>query len=89
MTVPQAACLHTALGIWYHLLDQGVSALTAAEQGIHVPEQSELLNAGKGANWQLDGVRWMNASIMEGHTLRAGTVAAGASAGEIDQMLHG
>lgn len=50
MTVPQAACLHTALGIWYHLLDQGVSALTAAEQGIHVPEQSELLNAGKGAN---------------------------------------
>jgi len=31
----------------------------------------------------------MDASIMEGHPLRAGTVAAGASAGEIDQMLHG
>ena len=50
--------------------------MTAVEQVIRVLEQSGLFNAGKGAKRQLDGVRRMDASIMEGQTLRAGAVAS-------------
>lgn len=43
---------------------------------IRVLEASGLFNAGVGARVQLDGVRRMDASIMEGRELRAGAVAA-------------
>ena len=76
MTAPQAACLQAALEIGYHLLNRGVSSLAAVEQVIRVLEQSGLFNAGKGARRQLDGVRRMDASIMEGLSLRAGAVAS-------------
>ncbi|MBH0192977.1 MAG: hypothetical protein HP492_14720 [Nitrospira sp.] len=76
MTAPQAACLQAALEIGYHLLDRGASSLAAVEQVIRVLEQSGLFNAGKGARRQLDGVRRMDASIMEGLSLRAGAVAS-------------
>jgi beta-aspartyl-peptidase (threonine type) len=76
MTGPQAACLQAALEIGYHLLDRGASSLTAVEQVIRVLEQSGLFNAGKGARRQLDGVRRMDAAIMEGQGLRAGAVAS-------------
>jgi beta-aspartyl-peptidase (threonine type) len=76
MTVPQAACLQAALEIGYHLLDRSASSLTAVEQVIRVLEQSGLFNAGKGARRQLDGVRRMDASIMDGQGLRAGAVAS-------------
>jgi beta-aspartyl-peptidase (threonine type) len=76
MTASQAACLHAALEIGYHLLDRGASSLAAVEQVIRVLEQSGLFNAGKGAKRQLDGVRRMDASIMEGQGLRAGAVAS-------------
>jgi beta-aspartyl-peptidase (threonine type) len=76
MTSPQAACLRAALQVGYHLLDRGGSALVAVEQTIRTLERSGLFNAGKGSHLQLDGVRRMDASIMEGDSLRAGAVAS-------------
>ena len=76
MTSPQAACLRAALQVGYHFLDRGSSALVAIEQTIRVLECSGLFNAGTGSRLQLDGVRRMDASIMEGHELRAGAVAS-------------
>jgi len=76
MTAAQAGCLAAALEIGYHLLDRGASALTVVEQAICMLEQSGLFNAGRGAHVQLDGVRRMDASIMEGRELQAGAVAS-------------
>lgn len=76
MTSSQAACLRGALQVGYHLLDRGSSALVAVEQTIRVLERSGLFNAGNGAHRQLDGVRRMDASIMEGECLCAGAVAS-------------
>lgn len=76
MTSPQGDCLRAALQVGYHLLDRGSSALVAVEQTIRVLERSGLFNAGTGAHLQLDGVRRMDASIMEGDSLRAGAVAS-------------
>lgn len=76
MTSSQAACLRGALQVGYHLLDRGSSALVAVEQTIRILERSGLFNAGNGAHRQLDGVRRMDASIMEGECLRAGAVAS-------------
>jgi beta-aspartyl-peptidase (threonine type) len=82
MTDAQAAGLRAALRVGYHLLDRGGSALTAVEHTILVLEQSGLFNAGTGSRLQLDGVRRMDASIMEGCDLRAGAVAS------IEGIIH-
>lgn len=82
MTSSQAACLRGALQVGYHLLDRGSSALVAVEQTIRILERSGLFNAGNGAHRQLDGVRRMDASIMEGECLRAGAVAS------IEDIVH-
>jgi L-asparaginase / beta-aspartyl-peptidase len=76
MTAAQATGLRAALQVGYHLLDRGCSALDAVEQTIRTLERSGLFNAGKGSRLQLDGVRRMDASIMEGYDLRAGAVAS-------------
>lgn len=76
MTAPQSGCLAAALEIGYQLLDRGAPALTAVEQVICVLERSGLFNAGLGSHVQLDGVRRMDASIMEGRDLQAGAVAS-------------
>lgn len=76
MTSPQATCLHAALQVGYHWLDRGCSALIAVEQTICVLERSGLFNAGTGSRLQLDSVRRMDASIMEGDGMRAGAVAS-------------
>lgn len=76
MTTVQAGCLTAALEIGYHLLDRGAPALTVVEQAIGVLEQSGLFNAGRGSHVQLDGVRRMDASIMDGRDLQAGAVAS-------------
>ena len=76
MTSPQAACLCAALQVGHHWLDRGGSALIAVEHTIRVLERSGLFNAGMGSRLQLDGVRRMDASIMEGYGLRAGAVAS-------------
>ncbi|MBX3303663.1 MAG: isoaspartyl peptidase/L-asparaginase [Nitrospira sp.] len=76
MTVPQSACLRAALQVGYSWLDRGSSALLAVEQAIRLLERSGLFNAGNGSKLQLDGMRRMDASIMEGNQLRAGAVAS-------------
>lgn len=76
MTSPQSACLRAALQVGYSWLNRGSSALLAVEQTIRVLERSGLFNAGSGSKLQLDGMRRMDASIMEGHDLRAGAVAS-------------
>jgi beta-aspartyl-peptidase (threonine type) len=82
MTAAQADCLRAALRVGYHLLERGGSSLTAVEQTIRVLERSGLFNAGTGSRRQLDGVRRMDASLMEGHDLRAGAVAS------IERVVH-
>lgn len=82
MTVQQSACLRAALQVGYAWLERGSSALLAVEQTIRVLERSGLFNAGKGSKLQLDGMRRMDASIMEGHQLRAGAVAS------IEGIIH-
>jgi beta-aspartyl-peptidase (threonine type) len=66
----------SALHEGFALLRDGAPALPAVERAIRVLEGAGLFNAGMGAKRQLDGVRRMDASLMEGKTLRAGAVAA-------------
>lgn len=76
MTVHQAACVESALAEGHRLLMAGAPSLAVVEEAIRLLEGSGLFNAGIGANHQLDGVRRMDASIMEGQGLRAGAVAS-------------
>ena len=76
MTPAQSPCLADALAAGYGILAQGGSALDAVECTIGLLEQSGLFNAGRGANRQLDGVRRMDAALMEGAHLQAGAVAS-------------
>ncbi len=82
MNEAQASCLAEALQAGYALLDAGASSLNAVEAAIRVLEASALFNAGVGSRVQLDGVKRMDASIMEGRTLRAGAV------GSIERIVH-
>ena len=82
ITVAQAACVEEALAEGHRLLMAGVPALAVVEEAIRLLEDSGLFNAGRGSNRQLDGVRRMDASIMEGHELRAGAVAS------IEGIIH-
>lgn len=82
MTAAQQACLTDALITGYDLLRRGAPAVEAVEATIRVLEASGLFNAGVGSRLQLDGVRRMDASIMNGHRFQAGAVAA------IEQVRH-
>ena len=57
------------------VLDKGGSALDAVEATLHVLEDDPHFNAGKGAVFTREGRNEMDASIMDGATLRAGAVA--------------
>lgn len=76
MTTAQADCLEAALAEGHGLLMAGRPALSVVEEAICRLEESGLFNAGRGSNRQLDGICRMDASIMEGHDLRAGAVAS-------------
>ena len=76
MTKAQRSGLAEALSAGYEVLRQGLPSLDAVEVTIGVLESSGLFNAGVGARVQLDGVRRMDASLMDGRDLRAGAVAA-------------
>ncbi len=75
MSRAQRACLEDALVSGYALLRRDDSALAAVEAAIRILEGSGLFNAGVGSRLQLDGVRRMDAALMEGRELRAGAVA--------------
>ncbi len=67
--------LSEALEKGYSILENGGSALDAVEQTILVMENSPLFNAGKGAVFTSNGINELDASIMDGSNLNAGTVA--------------
>ncbi|MGH7816603.1 MAG: isoaspartyl peptidase/L-asparaginase family protein [Candidatus Binatia bacterium] len=68
-------CKAAALAGW-QILKRGGSALDAAEAAVVVLEDNPLFNAGTGSALNSLGKVEMDAAIMEGHSLRAGSVAA-------------
>lgn len=69
------AALQEALSTGYKALQAGKSSLDAVEATVRVLEDSPLFNAGKGAVFTHNGRNEMDAAIMNGKTLEAGTVA--------------
>ncbi|HEY2394425.1 MAG TPA: isoaspartyl peptidase/L-asparaginase [Rudaea sp.] len=67
--------LQKALEAGYAVLMSGGSGLDAVSRAIVLMEDSPLFNAGKGAVFNHDGRNELDASIMDGATLRAGSVA--------------
>ena len=67
--------LNRALDAGNAVLAQGGAALDAVQAVIQVLEDSPRFNAGKGAVFNAQGKHELDASIMEGHTRRAGAVA--------------
>ncbi len=69
------AGLEAALRAGYAMLEKGGSSLDAVEAAIRVLEDNPLFNAGKGAVFTHEGTNELDASIMEGKSLKAGAVA--------------
>jgi beta-aspartyl-peptidase (threonine type) len=69
------ADLGKALDAGQAVLSKGGTALDAVTAAITVLEDSPRFNAGKGAVFNAQGKHELDASIMEGHTRRAGAVA--------------
>lgn len=67
--------LKEAIEAGYSSLDHAGTSLDAVETAIQLLEDSGQFNAGTGSRLQLDGRCRMDASIMEGHDLKAGAVA--------------
>lgn len=59
----------------YKALQDGKTSLDAVEIVVKILEDSPLFNAGKGAVFTNDGKNELDASIMDGKTLKAGAVA--------------
>jgi beta-aspartyl-peptidase (threonine type) len=68
--------LNDALKTGYKILNGGGSALDAVEATVKVLEDNPLFNAGKGAVFTNEGKNELDASIMNGKTLAAGSVAS-------------
>ena len=56
-------------------LNKGGSALDAVQAAIEILEDNPLFNAGRGAVFAANGTNQMDASIMDGATMKAGAVA--------------
>lgn len=69
------AALTEALQRGYDLLKEGKSSLDAVQAAVNVMENLPLFNAGKGAVFTNEGKNELDASIMDGKTLKAGAVA--------------
>ncbi|MFL6468792.1 MAG: isoaspartyl peptidase/L-asparaginase family protein [Pyrinomonadaceae bacterium] len=69
------AKLEEAVLAGYRALQAGKSSLDAIEMAIRIMEDSPLFNAGKGAVFTHDGKNELDASIMNGKDLAAGSVA--------------
>ena len=67
--------LNEALLTGYKILESGGASLDAVVAVINIMEDSPLFNAGKGAVLTEKGVAELDASIMDGKTLKAGAVA--------------
>lgn len=69
------AALSESLRAGKAALDAGGSSLDAVERAVRLMEDSPLFNAGKGAVFTHEGRNELDASIMEGTTKKAGSVA--------------
>lgn len=69
------SALNEALNAGKQVLAKGGSSLDAVVAAIKILEDSPLFNAGKGAVVTAEGKAEMDASIMDGKTLKAGAVA--------------
>ena len=69
------AGLERALKAGYALLKEGGTAVEAIGASIRVLEDDSLFNAGKGAVFTYEGRHELDASIMDGKSLKAGAVA--------------
>jgi L-asparaginase / beta-aspartyl-peptidase len=67
--------LEEALNKGYDTLLKGGTALDACEVALKIMEDSPLFNAGKGSVFTSDGKNEMDAAIMDGSNLKAGSVA--------------
>lgn len=68
--------LQESLQAGYALLSKGGSALDAVEAAVRVLEENPLFNAGKGAVFTNEGKNELDAAIMNGKNLAAGSVAS-------------
>jgi len=66
--------LDEALAAGYAVLDGGGTSLDAVSAAVVLLEDNPLFNAGHGAVFTLDGHNELDASIMEGNTLKAGAI---------------
>jgi beta-aspartyl-peptidase (threonine type) len=69
------AVLEKAVKEGYTILKNGGTSIDAVEKTINILEDSPLFNAGKGAVFTNEGKNELDASIMDGKTLKAGAVA--------------
>lgn len=67
--------LQNALQVAADILAKGGSSLDAVEAAIKLLEDDPLFNAGRGAVFNADGKNELDAAIMDGNTLKAGSVA--------------
>ena len=70
------AALGRAVDAGYRVLIEGGSSLDAVTAAVVALEDDALFNAGRGAVYNAEGRHELDASIMDGATLRAGAVAA-------------
>lgn len=70
------ASLNAALQAGYAILKDGGSSVDAVEAAIKIMEDNPLFNAGKGAVFTHEGKNEMDAAIMNGKKLAAGSVAS-------------
>ena len=76
LEVKVRAALNAALKAGKQKLDEGSSSLDAIEAAIRVMEDDPVLNAGRGAVFTHEGRNELDASIMDGKTKKAGSVAS-------------
>jgi beta-aspartyl-peptidase (threonine type) len=70
------AGLERALNAGYEILKRGGTSFDATEAAVRVLEDDPHFNAGKGAVFTSAGTNELDAAIMDGNTLKAGTVAS-------------
>jgi L-asparaginase / beta-aspartyl-peptidase len=70
------AALERSLQAGFQILERGGSSLDAVEASVRVLEDDPLFNAGRGAVFTSEGMNELDASIMDGKTLKAGAIAS-------------
>src|SRR3984957_14790796 len=69
------AALSEAIDQGYAVMQDGGTRLDAVTRAVMLLEDNPLFNAGRGSVFTLDGRNELDASIMEGRTLKAGAVS--------------